>query len=347
MDNVLEMKWNDYCQKYETDAMYFHDEEKGKLIMIAEGTGDNLIQEDLDDGFVDYWYAEVYTKALGNCGGGMLTLKSFIKEDNKTIGEIIDFLQENADAFDGVADTSLKNTLIDAERGEELQEELEEGNGAALDVANFERLKKYVGVLADPSDEKTTKGLLAGIYSLFQDYNISQNQEEELYAIADPADKYNTPAEYYLEDGGLKYEDECDRMLAFLEKRAVLITNIDWQWNREDIHNLICGEYEGDEPGLSEEDFYKLMDKMGRTYESELLKSEMEDELEDALHHNALTPEDVFGLPSTLVIEAEDPATWADEDITNYLYNEYGFHIGAEGWKRDTNPVISEDDIEL
>ena len=119
----------------------------------------------------------------------------------------------------------------------------------------------------------------------------------------------------------------------------ITVTNIDWQWDRESVHKLIFGENEGDDPMLCEKGFYDLMEKAGRTYERNLLPSEMEDELVDALRHNALSVEDVFMLPSTVEIETEDPSSWTDEDITNYLVYVYGTDIGTDNWTRDTDSV--------
>ena len=41
--------------------------------------------------------------------------------------------------------------------------------------------------------------LVACVYDLFQDYLISEAQEEVLYIIADPFEKYNEPSEYWRE----------------------------------------------------------------------------------------------------------------------------------------------------
>lgn len=43
------------------------------------------------------------------------------------------------------------------------------------------------------------KKMVACIYDLFQDYDISEAQEEELYKIADPFDQYNECGDYWRE----------------------------------------------------------------------------------------------------------------------------------------------------
>ena len=41
------------------------------------------------------------------------------------------------------------------------------------------------------------KTCLACIYDLYQDYRISEEQETELYYIADPKEEFNEVSEYY------------------------------------------------------------------------------------------------------------------------------------------------------
>lgn len=53
------------------------------------------------------------------------------------------------------------------------------------------------------------KGILAEIYHIYQDYLISEEQESELYSIADPEEKYNSPSEYWWDDYGCLPIWEC------------------------------------------------------------------------------------------------------------------------------------------
>lgn len=137
MDEILKMKWGDYCDRFNTDTMYFHDKSRDILITVAQGTGDNLGEEDIEEGYVDYWYAEVYSKTNGNCGGGLLLLETYISDDNKTIEETIAYLEENADMFDGISGISLKGTFIRVDQGEDLYAEFEQ---AAEDYINSVRM---------------------------------------------------------------------------------------------------------------------------------------------------------------------------------------------------------------
>lgn len=48
-------KWN------ETDgSLYFINPEKTRMYLIEEGSGDNLLDEDYEDGFVDYWLTSTF-----------------------------------------------------------------------------------------------------------------------------------------------------------------------------------------------------------------------------------------------------------------------------------------------
>lgn len=41
--------------------------------------------------------------------------------------------------------------------------------------------------------------VLGWIHSLYNDYDIDEDEEDYLYAIADPEERFNSPAEYYWE----------------------------------------------------------------------------------------------------------------------------------------------------
>lgn len=67
---------------------------------ISEGTGDNLSQEDIDDGYVDYIYYDYYAtlediKEDNTYDGGMILLKKFYQDMTeeeilKTVAEFED-----------------------------------------------------------------------------------------------------------------------------------------------------------------------------------------------------------------------------------------------------------------
>ena len=135
---MKELKWSEYCNEHSTDKLYFYD--GYTFVTIAEGDGSNLDYEDEEAGYVDYWYAEVYTRDLGNCGGGLLLLKEYISAQNQTLTEIVKFLKKNKDAFDGIG-TPILDCLIDPEEGEKLEEEFEEIEARKIAEAKA-RLKK-------------------------------------------------------------------------------------------------------------------------------------------------------------------------------------------------------------
>ena len=56
MDNILKTKWNDY----KSDTLYLISKDKDRLILIKEGDGSNLLSEDKEQGYKDYWYVEEY-----------------------------------------------------------------------------------------------------------------------------------------------------------------------------------------------------------------------------------------------------------------------------------------------
>lgn len=74
-----------------TDDMWLMTDD-GYIYHIQEGTGDNLTEEDIDDGYKDYIYIDIYANMTDIIGeetydGGMILLKKLYKD--MTIKEII------------------------------------------------------------------------------------------------------------------------------------------------------------------------------------------------------------------------------------------------------------------
>ncbi len=88
----LIMTWQNYCEEYQTDTLYFVNDDQSQLVMVAEGSGDNLDREDEAEGYVDYFYIECY--GPGPRDGGMLMRTTLISEDNPTIEEIVNECNE-------------------------------------------------------------------------------------------------------------------------------------------------------------------------------------------------------------------------------------------------------------
>lgn len=71
--------------------------ELNRILRVAEGTGGNLLPEEVDEGYVDYIYYDIYEPAYGfpEVDGGMITKKELLvniyegMED--AIPEVIEF----------------------------------------------------------------------------------------------------------------------------------------------------------------------------------------------------------------------------------------------------------------
>ena len=64
------------------DAVYIFVPSRKQIIRIAEGTGDNLTDEDIENGYVDYIYYDQYNleAAIPEVDGGMIMLTELFKE---------------------------------------------------------------------------------------------------------------------------------------------------------------------------------------------------------------------------------------------------------------------------
>lgn len=59
----------------------------GRVITLSEGTGDNLLREDIEEGYVDYLYYNIYSNILSyrddeEFDGGMILLTEYAAELN-------------------------------------------------------------------------------------------------------------------------------------------------------------------------------------------------------------------------------------------------------------------------
>lgn len=65
------------------DEVMVYVPKKKLFLYVAEGTGDNLWQEDMDEGYVDYLYIEVYEMdgtEMFEVDGGELLLKEYVRD---------------------------------------------------------------------------------------------------------------------------------------------------------------------------------------------------------------------------------------------------------------------------
>ena len=84
--NILNTKWNDYP----SDVLYLWNGET--IFRIAEGNGTNLLDDDIENGYVDYWMTDYYDFKEGKGGQWMET--ELISDIDYTIQGVIDRIKE-------------------------------------------------------------------------------------------------------------------------------------------------------------------------------------------------------------------------------------------------------------
>lgn len=71
--------------------------ELNRILRVAEGSGDNLLPEEVDEGYVDYIYYEIYEPEYGfpEVDGGMITKKELLvdlyESMEQAIPEVLEF----------------------------------------------------------------------------------------------------------------------------------------------------------------------------------------------------------------------------------------------------------------
>lgn len=73
------------------DTIYIYVPEAKQIIKISEGTGDNLLDEDIEAGYVDYIYYEQYVMdpEMRETDGGMVMLTELFREQFKCTADAI------------------------------------------------------------------------------------------------------------------------------------------------------------------------------------------------------------------------------------------------------------------
>ena len=73
------------------DDVYIYVPSEQQIIKISEGSGDNLTDEDMDEGYVDYIYYEQYSRESGfpELDGGMIMLTELFQETYESTNECI------------------------------------------------------------------------------------------------------------------------------------------------------------------------------------------------------------------------------------------------------------------
>jgi len=73
------------------NAIFIYVQSKRQIVRIDEGSGDNLTDDDIAQGYVDYIYYEVYNveQDLPEVDGGMIMLTELFQEKFKSTKEAI------------------------------------------------------------------------------------------------------------------------------------------------------------------------------------------------------------------------------------------------------------------
>ena len=73
------------------DEIYIYVPSKKQIIRIAEGSGDNLTNDDIEQGYVDYIYYETHSleQDLPEVDGGMIMLKQLFRQKYNSTKESI------------------------------------------------------------------------------------------------------------------------------------------------------------------------------------------------------------------------------------------------------------------
>ncbi len=73
------------------DPIYIYVPDAKQIIKISEGTGDNLLDEDIEAGYVDYIYYEQYVMDpdMREIDGGMVMLTELFQEKFKTTEDAV------------------------------------------------------------------------------------------------------------------------------------------------------------------------------------------------------------------------------------------------------------------
>lgn len=89
-----EIIWTETCFGVKPDGyedLFIYVPEKRQVVRIAEGSGDNLLSEDVERGYVDYIYYEQYELGIDmpEVDGGQIMLKSLLRDEYQCISDCI------------------------------------------------------------------------------------------------------------------------------------------------------------------------------------------------------------------------------------------------------------------
>ena len=100
-DSPAGSAWTGECSGRKPEGygdLFLYVPEARQIVQIAEGTGDNLLEEDTDAGYVDYIYYDQYMLDAGmpDAGGGMILLKERLREKYGCLADCIPDVLEMA-----------------------------------------------------------------------------------------------------------------------------------------------------------------------------------------------------------------------------------------------------------
>lgn len=80
------------------DDLFVFIQDTKQIIQISEGTGDNLLQEDIEQGCIDYIYYEQYELKtdIQSVDGGIVLLKEMVRDKYKCLADSIPDVLEMA-----------------------------------------------------------------------------------------------------------------------------------------------------------------------------------------------------------------------------------------------------------
>ena len=85
------------------DDIFIYVKEAKQIVRIAEGTGVNLLDEDMDEGYVDYIYYDQYEldTQMENVDGGQIMMTELFRDKYKyteeCIADVLDFAYGNSE----------------------------------------------------------------------------------------------------------------------------------------------------------------------------------------------------------------------------------------------------------
>ncbi len=91
-----DMLWNDYGENL-SFSLYLYSRDTGFIYKVSEGTGDNLLDEDKEAGYRDYWDTELVNVDSGSQQGGMWLEKDYISTLDYTLNSLVTKMCVNDD----------------------------------------------------------------------------------------------------------------------------------------------------------------------------------------------------------------------------------------------------------